>query len=121
MSPRPSAPAYFASGAGDVNGDGLPDFMVSQHARNNYRGSTFLVYGRDLGRSGALDLMTLGGIEGFRVEGANHSDGSGYALSGMADSNGDGRDELLIGAMDADPLGRLQAGSTYLIYGPGGE
>jgi len=102
--------------AGDADGDGLADVVVSPAL-----GAVSVLYGRDVRRTGDFDLETLDGLEGFRIVGALPSNYSDYSLSHVPDSEGDGRDGLLIGAPDADPLGRTDAGSTYLIFGPGGE
>jgi hypothetical protein len=105
-----------ASAAGDADGDGLADVAVSPAL-----GAVSVLYGRDARRTGTFDLETLDGLEGFRIVGAPPSNYSDYSLNHVPDSKGDGRDGLLIGAPDADPLGRTDAGSTYLIFGLGGE
>ena len=38
-------------------------------------------------------------------------------MSGAGDVNGDGIDDVLIGALGADPNGASQSGTTYLVYG----
>ena len=37
--------------------------------------------------------------------------------SGAGDVNGDGYDDLLLGAVDADPNGITDAGQSYVVYG----
>ena len=53
------------------------------------------------------------------VFGADADDYSGATVSGAGDVNGDGYDDLLIGAFGADGLGnnRPSAGETYVIFG----
>ena len=49
--------------------------------------------------------------------GKSFGDLAGYAITTAGDVNGDGFDDLLIGARDASPNNRNAAGETYLIYG----
>jgi hypothetical protein len=106
------------AGAGDVNGDGLDDVVVgAPGARNNGRtnsGSAYVVFGRET--PGEVDLAALG-AGGFRIDGAAVNDRAGYAVAGVGDMNGDGRADVLVGAHAADPGGRSNAGSAYVVYG----
>jgi hypothetical protein len=108
------------AGAGDVNGDGLEDVVVgAPGARNNGRassGSAYVVFGR--AAPGAIDLAALG-AGGFHVDGAGAGDRAGYAVAGAGDVNGDGRADVLVGAHAADPGGRSNAGSAYVVFGKG--
>ena len=45
-------------------------------------------------------------------------DQSGYSVSGVGDVNGDGFDDIIIGAYGNDDGGKM-AGKTYLIFGKG--
>src|SRR4030095_3324483 len=56
------------------------------------------------------------GLNGFRIEGADPFEATG-TVSGTGDINGDGFDDILIGAALADPGGRMDAGRTYVVYG----
>ena len=38
-------------------------------------------------------------------------------MSGAGDVNGDGIDDLIIGALSADPNGRNDAGASYVVFG----
>ena len=49
-------------------------------------------------------------------EGASAS--TGYAVAGAGDVNGDGYDDLLVGAPD-DTTGAIEAGAAYLVDGGG--
>ena len=42
------------------------------------------------------------------------------AIAPAGDVNGDGRDDVLIGAHGADPLLRSDAGAAYVLYGGSG-
>ena len=54
------------STAGDVNGDGYADILVGT---NNYEGETYVVFGSGSGFAASLDLSTLDGSNGFRLDG----------------------------------------------------
>ena len=54
---------------------------------------------------------------GFRLDGIDAYDYSGVSVAGAGDVNGDGIDDLIIGAPDADPGGRYAAGESYVVFG----
>ena len=109
------------SAAGDVNGDGFADLIVGAHgaAPNGkfYAGSSYVVFGKASGFAAALDLSTLNGSNGFRLDGAAEGDGSGRSVSAAGDVNGDGFADLIVGAVWASPNGKSDAGSSYVIFG----
>ena len=48
--------------------------------------------------SASLNLSSLDGSNGFRLDGVAEYDFSGFSVSGAGDVNGDGFDDLIIGA-----------------------
>gem|GEM_PF-6069409 len=64
-----------------------------------------------------FDLATLDGSNGFRLDGIDASDNSGYSVSTAGDVNGDGYGDILVGAYAADPGGAISAGETYVVFG----
>ena len=65
----------------------------------------------------AISLASLDGANGFRLDGIVASDNSGRSVSGAGDLNGDGYDDLVIGAPTADPGGLTNAGQAYVVFG----
>ena len=98
------------SGAGDINGDGFDDLIIGARGADNmagdsYAGESYVVFGKSSGFSAGLDLSTLTGSNGFVLNGIDSDDDSGFSVSGAGDVNGDGFDDLIIGAYRASPNG----------------
>ncbi len=111
------------SAAGDVNGDGIDDLLVSARSADPNGGSSgasYVVFGASgVGSSGTLELSALDGSDGFALNGVTANDLSGYSVSAAGDVNGDGVDDLLIGASSADPNGNF-SGASYVVFGASG-
>ena len=114
---------FAVSSAGDVNGDGLADLLIGADCaapNGNDSGASYVVFGRNTAQTGpfpaTLELSTLDGTNGFRLDGVAAGDGSGFAVSGAGDVNGDGIADLLIGAPGADPNG-IYSGASYVVFG----
>lgn len=103
----------------DVNGDGLSDVMLSapfaSPGGNNQAGETYVVFGTAAGFPHSFELSSLDGTNGFVLNGVVEQDRSGRL--GAADVNGDGVDDILIGATGSDPGGRSAAGASYVVFG----
>ena len=98
--------------AGDVNGDGLADVVVSAFgaSRNDrlFSGSAYVVFGKR--GTEPVDLASLGDW-GYRIDGAAARDFS-HAVSGAGDFNGDGRPDVLLGAPRLS-----RPASVYVVLG----
>ena len=64
----------------------------------------------------SINLSSLNGSNGFRLDGEAEGDSSGSSVSNAGDVNGDGFDDLIVGAPYADPNGE-HSGSSYIIFG----
>ena len=54
---------------------------------------------------------------GFVINGEAVSDQSGRSVSNAGDVNGDGLDDLIVGADGANPSGKSSAGKSYVVSG----
>jgi Ca2+-binding RTX toxin-like protein len=98
------------SSAGDVNGDGYDDLLIGAPAANGYDGAAFVVFGRASGFAATINLGALDGTDGFRIEAANGGL-AGRSVSAAGDVNGDGVDDLIVGAPYES------SGAAYIIFG----
>ena len=108
-----------AIACGDINGDGFMDIIIGVQfadpgdpVRTN-AGKTYVIFGSS-SPPATFDLSTT--AANITVLGDNESDYSGCAVA-SGDINGDGYADIIIGAIQADPSGREDAGKTYVIFG----
>src|SRR5688500_2677454 len=66
-----------------------------------------------------LDLSTLDGTNGFQISGEAAYDYSGVSVSSAGDVNGDGFDDVIVGARGASPNGDV-SGASYVVFGQAG-
>jgi hypothetical protein len=115
----PTVAGNAVSRAGDVNGDGLADVIVgAQLAGPNApeSGRSYVVFGKaDTDRVSLADVV--GGIGGFAMDGEAEEDRSGFRVSSAGDVNGDGLDDVIVGARMADPNGLYESGRAYVVFG----
>jgi Ca2+-binding RTX toxin-like protein len=112
--------AWAFGDAGDINGDGIDDFLIDGHRAspngNEQAGSVFVIFGTDGDMPVSFDLASLDGENGYRLDGVLPGDLVGKSVDGAGDFNGDGIDDYVVGAVYADPNG-IRSGEAYVVFG----
>jgi hypothetical protein len=127
----PNDQAGNAVAIGDVNGDGIPDYVVGDTmAGPNGRpqaGSVYVVYGQASDKTTArtVDLAQIplqgqgASSLGYRIDGWSAYDHFGASVA-VGDVNSDGVGDIVVGDPDSSPYGRSHGGNVYVIYGQKG-
>lgn len=98
--------------AGDINGDGQGDLIVGapeSDSPDTAAGSAYLLLS---GGTGSSELAFADAI----YRGSGSGDRAGYTVTGAGDTDGDGFDDVLVGAY-YDSHSGLGAGAAHLFYG----
>ena len=107
-----SQAGYAVASAGDFNGDGLGDVIIgarSDDTGGSASGTAFVVFGPFI-EGYSLDNADL------RATGEDRQDFAGTSVAGAGDIDGDGKDDVLVGAPGHDFSGESD-GAVYLLLG----
>ena len=117
------------SGAGDVNGDGIDDLIVGAPDALDGNGQCYVVFGSNSAFPAIFDFSSLfpanggDGSTGFVLTGteSNSSDRACSSVSAAGDVNGDGIDDVIVGAPNADAISpgsqSSSRGRSYVVFG----
>ena len=106
--------SYSIGMPGDVNGDGITDIVIGAFGHNKNTGRSYVVFGgSDIGSNAVFPLSSLNGTNGFKLDGENTDDQSGRSVSIVGDINGDGYEDLMIGAWHYNN----SKGRSYVVFG----
>ncbi|HEV2746307.1 MAG TPA: hypothetical protein VGW34_03290, partial [Allosphingosinicella sp.] len=127
------------SSAGDINGDGFDDIIVGSHIADDGGtfnpsfsygiGAAYVLFGKASGfgtvpPGGDTPEIDLGDpiapADGFAIVGGDEQDSAGISVSSAGDFNGDGFDDIILGAVGAEQAGGNSPGEAYLIFGKAG-
>ena len=98
--------------SGDLNGDGYSDVILSSPALDDSTGGFYIIYGQQ----NSLTSMSVSDSSVVKFTGESVADAAGGSIESGADINGDGYDDILVGAIQNSAGGSV-AGAAYIVYG----
>ncbi|MGB5959675.1 MAG: integrin alpha [Coleofasciculaceae cyanobacterium] len=114
---------FSVSSAGDINNDGIDDFIIgdpnggtSSASGVNKLGASYVVFGStQIGRGGNINTSSLDGSNGFvinEIQSGNRA--FGYSVSNAGDINNDGIDDLIMGELTG---WYSSSSNSYVVFG----
>ncbi len=108
---------------GDLDGDGLPDFIFGAPGDDDKAVDAGRVFVQLGAPSPGATLTVADSLTNIIIDGVNAGDRAGAAVGSISDLNGDGRGEILIGAPGMENGAAVDAGAAFVVWGmssPGG-
>jgi len=109
---------FDVANAGDVNGDGFDDLLISAHSLSGAgnKGAAYLVFGQAGGFGSDINLSDIDGTNGYILLGDVPGYFVGQYLEAAGDINNDGFDDIMLSSLGADHSAN-NSGSVYVMYG----
>jgi hypothetical protein len=104
------------SGGADVDGDGYEDLLAGAPTADDggsNSGAVEVVRGSATALAGGAGSLSSWAT----IAGADSNDRLGQSVAGAGDVDGDGNDDLVVGAWKENTVGN-NAGAAYLVFGP---
>jgi len=130
---RPPDLSGFAVSTADFNGDGLADLLIGAPQLSDtagtvgpapaFSGRAYVIYGTSDPQVALVslgDVNGIGGIGGINILGQVPNGAVGFSISGAGDLNGDGFEEIIVGAPQnaaGFDIGIPNTTYSYIIYG----
>jgi hypothetical protein len=96
-------------GAGDTDGDGVPDLLIGARHYGSFVGEAYLFHGPVSGSLTNLDADA-------RMQGEGRNDQAGSSVA-YGDINNDGYSDVVVAAPNCSP-GSYNIGAVYVVFGP---
>ena len=115
---------HSVASTGDMDGDGQTDLLIGAPYHGTRSGAVYFVSGVDFASADTADGMIDRTIHlghaaaqsgSWKFVGEANNDEAGISVASVADTDDDGKAELLIGAWGHDPGERVRAGATYYL------
>ena len=105
--------------AGDVDGNSMRDIVIGAPGWSSNTGAAYIYFGVGGRRFPYMNASQFNGSNGVRISGVTAGNQTGMGVA-VADVNGDGLGDVIIGAPGAAPGGLAGAGTSYVVFGHSG-
>ena len=113
IGPAGDETGWSVASAGDVNGDHIPDLIVSAVGQSAGTGAAYVLFGSAQGFGSTVDLTALNGDNGFEIYSSDAHQIFGAAVASADDVNGDGYSDVIVSSHDDTG----SASTAYVIFG----